>query len=100
MAKKKEISIDDINHLAELTRLQLTPQECAKYTSQMNATVDYIENLQQLNTDNVLPTNNGLSIENICFEDGIKSTRTLTQEQALKNSKNKSSAYFIVKKIM
>lgn len=100
MTNIKEITAEDINHLAELTRLELTQEESNKYAVHMNATVHFIENLQELKTDDIEPTNNGLATENVFFEDGKESSRTLTQEQALKNAKNKTDAFFVVKKIM
>jgi aspartyl-tRNA(Asn)/glutamyl-tRNA(Gln) amidotransferase subunit C len=100
MSKTKEINKDDIAHLGQLTKLEVSSEESILYASQMNATVQYIENLQELNTDTTEPTNNGLKTENIFFNDGEPNKRILTQEETLKNARNKTGSFFVVKKIM
>jgi aspartyl-tRNA(Asn)/glutamyl-tRNA(Gln) amidotransferase subunit C len=49
------ISEETIKKIAELARLELTPQELALYTKQLGAIVDYISELSKVKTEGVAP---------------------------------------------
>jgi aspartyl-tRNA(Asn)/glutamyl-tRNA(Gln) amidotransferase subunit C len=59
----------DIEHMAVLARLKLTPDEKLRLSSQMRTILEYIEKLSELNTDNVEPTANVLGLNNVFRED-------------------------------
>lgn len=92
---------EEVLHIARLAKITLTEEEVEKYTSQLGDTANYVENLKELNTEKVNPTNNASQTKNIFFEDGEKCTRQFTQKEALLNAKQKKDdKYFIVKRIM
>lgn len=103
MAKFK-LTTDEIKHLALLSVLVLSSEEIEKYTKQISETITFVENLDELNTENVVPTNNGIHLENVYFEDGTVNTRKLSQEESLQNASKKkpenNPKYFIVDRIM
>lgn len=97
-AKSKKIEKKDILELAERAVIQITEAEIEKLESALTETLDYIENLDELNTSEVekrIPTH-----KNISFADGTISDRTLSQEKALENAPKKSDGFFIVNKIL
>lgn len=87
----------DIDHLADLAKLDISSKEKEKLANQLEATVDYIANLQELETENVKPTAQVTGLENISDPDEAKPG--LSQEQALGNAPKKKDGYFVVKKI-
>lgn len=91
---------EEIIHLAKLASMSLTDEEIKRFQKQLGETLDYIKNLQELNTDKVRPTDHTVESKNVFFEDGQKNTRALTPEEALKNSKNKKNNYFVVKRLI
>lgn len=104
---KKKLSKDDILHLAKLSSLTLSDKEEKDIESKFDETLNYIENLNELNTDKIIPTNSVVETKNIGFEDPTlleelrgASGRRLTQEEALKNSKSKKGKFFAVKRIL
>lgn len=86
--------------MAKLAKLNLTDEEIEKYTKQLEETVEYVENLNELNTGNVKPTSHTVNLENVYFQDGEKNKRGFTEEQALKNTKKKKNNFFVVKRIL
>jgi aspartyl-tRNA(Asn)/glutamyl-tRNA(Gln) amidotransferase subunit C len=100
MIKKKILNKDDILHLARLSKLQLTDEEIEKYWKQLEETVEYVDNLNELDTSKVEPTSQTTNLTNVTYEDGIENKQGLTQEEAMSNAKNKKDGYFVVKRIM
>lgn len=96
--KKNKLTKENILHLAKLSKLKLTNTEIEKYTKQLEETVDYVNNLNQLDTKNVNPTSQTTNLTNVFFEDGEENSQKLTLEEALVNAKNKKNGYFLVKK--
>jgi aspartyl-tRNA(Asn)/glutamyl-tRNA(Gln) amidotransferase subunit C len=47
---------EEVEHIALLARLELTPQEKARYREQLSAILDYFSQLQALDTSDIPPT--------------------------------------------
>jgi len=47
---------EQIQHIANLARLELTEEELARYREQLSSILDHFEQLQSLDTENVPPT--------------------------------------------
>ena len=50
-----KISKKEIEHLAELSRLELTPEEKEKFSKELTRIVDYIDQLRKLETTKIRP---------------------------------------------
>ena len=100
MKKKKVLSSDEIKHLAKLANLPLSDEEIKKYSKQLEETIEYVENLKELNTEGAKPTSQTTNISDIYFGDGEKNSRSLDLVETIKNAKNKKENYFIVKRIL
>lgn len=100
--KKGKVSLttDDVKHLAKLARLQLSDEEIKKYQRQLEETIDYIHNLDELNTEGVSDTFRTSASKDVYYKDGSANPRGLTQEEATKNAKNKKNGLFVVKRII
>jgi len=68
MAEPK-ITIKEVEHVARLARLDLSPQEKERMRSQLNAILTYIDKLRQLDTEGVEPTSHAIPIVNVMRED-------------------------------
>jgi len=67
----------DTQKIAKLARLKLTETESDKLDGYLEQVVDYIDQLNQLDTSNVQPTSHVLPIHNVFREDkGSKSKNT------------------------
>jgi len=88
----------DVKHVAKLANLTLTPGEEAKLEKQLSETLSYIENLKEIDTLRVETTNQVTGLENVTREDVSKPS--LSQEEALSNSKSTHNGLFEVPAIL
>ena len=84
--------------MANLARLQLTPQELEKLSIQLHDILGFIDKLSQLNTDSVPPTSHILPISNVLREDELKPS--LPIQAVLENSPQKKGSFFSVPKVI
>ena len=88
----------NVAHVAKLANLPLTADEKKKFEPQLEETLAYIEQLNEVDTKNVEPTSHVTGLENVLAEDIAQPS--LTQEQALANTKSQQSGLFKVKGIL
>lgn len=50
------LTIEDVLHIANLARLELSEDELSRYRGQLSAILDYFQQLESLDTDMVPPT--------------------------------------------
>lgn len=87
----------DIKHIAKLASLPLLPTEINKLEKQLEETLDYVKELSEIDTNNVEPTSQVTGLENVLREDVAKPS--LTQAEALSNTKSKHNGFFKVRAI-
>ena len=67
-----QLTQDQVRHVAKLARLKLSEAEVEKFSKQLSAVFSYMEELNEVNTDNVLPTSQVTGLENITREDKVQ----------------------------
>jgi aspartyl-tRNA(Asn)/glutamyl-tRNA(Gln) amidotransferase subunit C len=92
------ISIKDVEKIAELARLNLTPEEKNKFTKQFNIILEYFNKLNELDTSRIEPLSHTLDISNIFREDQVQPS--LPVEKVLENAPDKTGNYFKVPKVI
>ncbi len=97
---KTRLDKKEIEHLASLAGLELTLEEIKKYQDQLSETLEYIENLKELDTSQIPTTTSPINSSSVYFEDGENCNRLLSEKEVFQNAKNKSKDYFSVKKIL
>lgn len=98
-SKKTKLTINDVNHVANLAKLSLTPKELKKFQSQLAKIFDYIDLIGEMETQNVIETSHATGSENILREDEVDKSKMLSQEEVLSNAPDKQNGFFKVKKI-
>lgn len=78
------ISIEEVKHVAHLARLAITEEEAVNFQKQLDGIITFFEQLNELDTDHVVPTSHVLDIKNVLREDVAK--EGLPQELVLKNA--------------
>lgn len=66
------VSLDEVRHLAALSEINLNDDELTSLTTDIDNIVDYINQLDELDTDNVGPTFQLTGLHNIWREDTIE----------------------------
>jgi aspartyl-tRNA(Asn)/glutamyl-tRNA(Gln) amidotransferase subunit C len=87
-----------VRRVAQLARLELSDQEIVQFSTQLSAIVNYIEKLNELNTDEVEPLAHCLPVCNVFRTDEV--LPSLTQEQTLANAPDAENGYFKVPKVL
>lgn len=67
-----KLTKQEIQHIANLARLELSDQEYEKFGTQLSDVLSYIEQLKEVNTDDVEPTAQVTGLENIWREDEVE----------------------------
>lgn len=66
------ISREEIDHIAELSRLKLTEEEKVKFSGQLDSILKYISQLEEIKTDKIEPTAQVSGLEDVWRSDKIK----------------------------
>ncbi|ODT98934.1 MAG: asparaginyl/glutamyl-tRNA amidotransferase subunit C [Planctomycetes bacterium SCN 63-9] len=89
---------EDVAKVALLARLRVSPDELETFTGQLNAIVDYVAQLQQIDTTDVEPLAHGIEIRNVFRED--KEGEALSREAALSNAPKRNQDSFLVPAVL
>ena len=92
------LSIDDVAKVALLARLRLSPDELEMFTGQLNSIVDYVAQLQELDTTDVEPLAHGIEVRNV-FRDDVRGA-ALPREAALANAPKRNQEGFLVPAVL
>lgn len=92
------LSTEDVEKIALLARLQLTPEEKALYQEQLSAVLDYAERLNQLDIEDVPPTASAVSLQNVMREDVVEPS--LDSSDVLFNAPKNALNQFQIKAVL
>ena len=92
------ISRKDVEYLALLARLTLSPEELDRFAGQLDEILGYVERLKRVPTEGIPPTSHVLELANVFREDRVKSG--LSSEQALANAPDQEGPFFRVPRII
>jgi len=92
------LSADEVAKVALLARLRLGPDELSTFTDQLNAIVDYVAQLQGLDTADVEPLAHGVEVRNV-FREDVRGP-SLPREDALANAPKRNAESFLVPAVL
>ena len=92
------ISADDVRKVAQLARLDLPEEKIATYTGQLERILDYVDQLQAVDTDGVPATTRAVEVVNVTREDTVVPTDV--REQLLDEAPLREGDFFRVPKIL
>ena len=81
------LSLDQVRKVARLARLELSEPDLARMQQQLSAILDYIDQLNKLDTDGVEPLAHPLPVQNVFRPD--EEVPSLPVDAALQNAPNK-----------
>jgi aspartyl-tRNA(Asn)/glutamyl-tRNA(Gln) amidotransferase subunit C len=99
MPENEEFSKESIDHISKLALLDLSEEEKEKLSKELGEILDYFKKLDDLDTDDVEPTTHPIDgLQNVFRED--EPWESLSNEEALKNTKHKKDGYFKAPRIL
>ena len=92
------VTIKDVEYIAKLARLEFTEEEKQKFTHQLNSILNYIDQLNKIDTSKVEPLSHVIELSNVFREDIVKPG--IPSNDALKNAPAKTDRFFKVPKVI
>lgn len=100
MAEDKKVSEEEVKHIAELARIELTSEEVNKFTKEISDILGYIEQLKEVDTEGVEPISQVTGKVNVFREDVAEDTDQGKKDIMAKNYPDSQDGYIKVKQIM
>jgi aspartyl-tRNA(Asn)/glutamyl-tRNA(Gln) amidotransferase subunit C len=92
------VTIHDVEKIAQLAKLKFTEEEKIKLQKDLNQILEYIDQLNELDLENVEPLENINETDNVTRDDEVK--KIMDPEEALNNAPAKTSRFFKVPKVI
>ena len=94
----ERIDVQQVQHVAKLSRLKLSGDDVTRYSHQLGAILEYVNQLSEVDVTGVEPMAHPLPLQNVLREDVAEPS--LSVEQVLANAPGKEGRYFTVPKVL
>ena len=91
------ITLQDVEHVAKLARLELTEEEKIKFTTQLGDVLKYVDQMNEVDTSNVKPMTQVIDFVNVMRED--EPCQEISKEALMSNAPDEENGFFKVPKI-
>lgn len=92
------ITPKDVEQVARLARLELTEEEIERFTGDLNGILEYVQKMNELDTEGVNPTSHVLPLANVMREDEVRPS--LPIEKVMKNAPDAEDGQFRVPPVL
>jgi aspartyl-tRNA(Asn)/glutamyl-tRNA(Gln) amidotransferase subunit C len=94
----KKLGLDDVRHVAKLSRLALDEGKLRRLTPQLESILEYVAKISQVDVAGVEPMAHALSLSNVLREDVVEPS--LPIEKVLQNAPDTDGPFFKVPKVI
>lgn len=96
-----KVTVDDVERVAELANVELTPEESGRMLRDLNAILDYVAELNELNTEGVAPLAQVSELSEAATPLRIDEVRpSLDRSAVMKQAPETDGAFFKVPKVI
>lgn len=92
------IDIEQVRKVANLARLEISPEEEQQFLPQLNSILDYFQQLSELDTEQVPPTTRAIDVSNVTRPDHLQPYPD--REALLREAPDQDGDFFKVPQIM
>ena len=92
------IDKDTVKHISKLARISLDESKVENLSKDLTSIMKFIENLNKLNTDKIVPLTSIINASLKSRKDEVKDGKI--RDQILKNSPEKNDEFFVVPKVL
>lgn len=78
-----KLTREEVEHLGRLARLALTEEEKERYAVELSAILEYVEQLQEVDTTDVEPTSQVTGLEDVYREDVVRACDEETRKKII-----------------
>lgn len=100
MPKDKKISLKEVEHIAELARIELTEEEKKRFSDELSDVLGYVEQLQEVDTKNIEPVSQVTCLVNVVREDVAEDFGEDGRKVMISNFPEKKDGCIKVKQVM
>ncbi len=93
-----KLTQEQLAKVAHLARIEWNENRAAAMGASLNQILAYMDELNEVDTDNVRPTIHAVELENAWREDTVEPS--LSQEEALRNAPERNEIFFKVPKLV
>jgi len=93
-----KLSREEVLHIALLARLGLTDEEVDRLSEQLSDILENFEILQQVDTTDIPPTAQSISLQNVTSDDETASS--MSPDEVLANAPQKEEDFFRVRAVL
>ncbi len=93
-----KLSREEVLHIARLARLGLSEGEVSRFQEQLSNILENFELLKQVNTANVPPTAQSITLQNVVRDDEV--SQSLSKDQILANAPRRDGDFFRVRAVL
>jgi aspartyl-tRNA(Asn)/glutamyl-tRNA(Gln) amidotransferase subunit C len=90
-----KLTREELRHVADLARLGLSDDELEALGSELSTILEYIDQLERLDTSAIAPTAQVGELQNVMRDDEVRPS--LDVEEALRNAPSRDGSYFRVR---
>jgi aspartyl-tRNA(Asn)/glutamyl-tRNA(Gln) amidotransferase subunit C len=93
-----KLSREEVLHIAALAKVGVTESDVEKFREQLSNILENFEALQELNTTDVIPTAQSVTLQNIIMPDEVRSS--MSSDEVLANAPQRAADFFKVKIVL
>ena len=93
-----KINSEDVRNVARLARLELNEEQITKFTVQLEKILEYVDQLEGVDTKDIPPTTRAVEVVNVMRDDKINTTKV--REELLNLAPEREDDFFRVPKIL
>ena len=93
VSSKIHFSEAEVSFLSSLVKINLSQEETKILAEGLSDSTSYLDLLNELDTSNVSATYQVTGLENVFQKENLSGSKTLSQEEVLKNAKNQEDGY-------
>ncbi|MES0489047.1 MAG: Asp-tRNA(Asn)/Glu-tRNA(Gln) amidotransferase subunit GatC [Leptospirales bacterium] len=97
-SEKKTVTPEEVKKIAALSRLNLEGKELENLTEDFNQILEFVAQIDEVNTDNVKPLNHVLDLENVTRKD--EPVASFNREDVESIAPEFNAGYFVVPQII
>lgn len=91
----QELTLEEVEHIARLANLPLSDEELGHFQAQLTETIEYINHLQEIRSEKVVPSAQVTGKTNEFRSDEVRPS--LSQAEALQNAPSHYKGFFVSK---
>lgn len=93
-----KITADEVKYVANLARLNVSESEADKLAAQMADIIAFADQLSEIDTQGIEPTNHAITVENVLREDTV--VPSYERDDLIANAPEKKAGCFLVPRVV